>query len=370
MVRFAAAARRTRRGLLVVGGLASALSGCGDLGGASSSHSELAPSRESQVFVVRSDGEELRKLTHGRRSHWSPSWSPDGRRLVYTSSCGLETIRPDGSRRRALLRRSRRCPTAVSWSPQGDLIAFAALAEDPGPSTIETIKPNGSHPRQIDGFHDERGQDEQERPDWTPNGKWIVYSRFISLPVPPGELVSPSRAKLVSARVDRRGRRQVTAGAHFDASPRWSPDGRKIAFVRVDNQKDPLSLLVVDTRGGAPRRVLDDLVDVSDPVWSPSGRQIAFNGGTTSGDRRYHLNLVDARGRRRQLTGEVEDSPAWSPDGTRIAYADDGRVRVVAPDGSDQRTLTKLPGGEISGLSWSADGRQLAFTARKRPPED
>ena len=119
--------------------------------------------------------------------------------------------------------------------------------------------------------------------------------------------------------------------------------------------------------------MLDDPVALDGPVWSPSGRQLAFGGVTASGDRRYHLYVVDTRGRRRQLTGEETASPpAWSPDGTRIAYADyHGRIRVVAPDGSDHRTLIKLPGGgEISGLAWSPDGRQLAFTARREPPED
>ena len=93
---------------------------------------------------------------------------------------------------------------------------------------------------------------------------------------------------------------------------------------------------------------------------------------TVRGDRRYHVYVVDTRGGRRQLTDEVtERSPAWSPDDTRIAFADDdGRVRVVAPDGSDQLTLIRLPGAEISGLAWSPDGRQLAFTAQKEPRED
>ena len=356
--------------MLLVCGLASALSGCGGSGDAGSGHRHPSLSHQPQLFLVSSDGGRVRQLTRRARWHGSPSWSRDGRRLAYPTGCGLEVIRRDGSRKRALLRRDRRCPSVVSWSPQGDLIAFAALAEDPGPSSVETVKPSGSDHRQIDRFHDERGVDDEEQPAWAPNGERIVYSRFISVPVPRGEVVSPRRAKLVSARADGRGRRQITAGAHFDSSPSWSPNGRGIAFVRVGDRA-LLRLLVVDARGGAPRLVLDDLVELSNPAWSPSGRQIAFSGVTTSGDRRYYLYVVDLRGRRRRLTGEVTSAPAWSPDGKRIAYADYvGRVRVVAPDGSDERTLTKLPGAEISGLSWSPDGGRLAFTAQKRPPED
>lgn len=64
-------------------------------------------------------------------------------------------------------------------------------------------------------------------------------------------------------------------------------------------------------------------------------------------------------------------SPVWSPDGSQIAYADyDGRVRVIASDGSDTRTLTNLSDAEIFGLAWSPDGRRLGFAAKERPPED
>ena len=138
---------RTGLGLLFFGGLASALGGCGELGGAFSGQPQLELSRDPQLFIVGADGGARRRLTRARGWHGSPSWSPDGRRLVYAAGCGLETIAHDGSRRRTLLGRDQRCPTAVSWSPQGNLIAFAAHAGDPGPSTIETIDPSGSDRR-------------------------------------------------------------------------------------------------------------------------------------------------------------------------------------------------------------------------------
>ena len=175
--------------------------------------------------------------------------------------------------------------------------------------------------------------------------------------------MTPSRRDIVSVHADGRAARRIAVGVF----PRWSPDGHRIAFIRRER------VVVVSARGGAERPVVARLVYVDAPVWSPAGRQIAFNGVTVKGDRRHHVFVVDAGGGRpRQLTGEVQvTTPVWSPDGARIAYADyEGQVRVVAPDGSAERTLSQLPDAEITALSWSPDGRRLAFAARKRPPEN
>jgi TolB protein len=351
---------------LAAAGALSVFVGCG--GGAAGVPRGAALGRDAQLFVARTDGGQPAQLTDGGGTHLALSWSPDGRWVAFTSQRSrggaLEIVRDDGSGRRALLQRDRGCPTAVSWSPRGSVIAFAAGDECAVPATIETVAATGSRIRRIAALRASPATDEEAGPVWSPTGDRILYGQSV-----PG---AERALKLVSARSDGEAPRQVTAGPALDTDAQWSPDGRRIAFIRTPERGSP-RLLVVGAHGGSPRAVVADLVDLSRAAWSPDGREMAFSGVAVGGDRRYHLYVVDLRGGRpRPVTGEVAATPpAWSPDGNRIAYADNtGRVRVVAPSGDDECTLATLPDAEISALSWSPDGRALAFAAAERPPED
>jgi TolB protein len=54
-------------------------------------------------------------------------------------------------------------------------------------------------------------------------------------------------------------------------------------------------------------------------------------------------------------------SPAWSPDGTSIAFADQGEIAVIDPDGSDRRTVATFPDHAVDRIAWSSDGAKLIF---------
>jgi dipeptidyl aminopeptidase/acylaminoacyl peptidase len=195
--------------------------------------------------------------------------------------------------------------------------------------------------------------------------------------------------------------RKFTSGVKHDADPRWSPDGSQLAFTSNRDGK-AMQLYVMPLGGGEPRKLTSLKEDVTQAQWSPDGSTIAFVARVPdaaydeeddkrreprrftrlqykldsvgwTGDRRQHLFTVkaDGSGEPVQLThGDFEGSgPAWSPDGTTLAFVSAREpdwdiepvsdVYLVAAEGGEPRRLTH-GGGGIDGVSWSPDGARLA----------
>ena len=205
------------------------------------------------------------------------------------------------------------------------------------------------------------------------------------------------------ARVDGRQRaRRFTQGTR-DHSPRWSPDGRCLAFVSKRGEKNQLFLAPLE--GGEPRQVTEARFGVSQPAWSPDGRRIAyvarlgnykehkerspveksaprvirdlrykFDGIGFFDERRLHIFAVDIEsGVETQVTdGDWNgEHPTWSPDSQRIAFVSDREhdrhqrhwrtdVWVVPSTGGRSRKLTRSKGA-TSYPAFSPDGKWIAF---------
>ena len=214
--------------------------------------------------------------------------------------------------------------------------------------------------------------------------------------------------------------RQLTRGRVRDTHPAISPDGRQLAFIRtIVGPADAVAQAwILPLDGGEPWRLTDLKHGVAGVAWSPDGRRVALlaqagdarfivgdeRPGTTpiarrltrldfrddeSGHvgRRVHLWVVEARegAAPRQLTrGDYDVAhPAWSPDGTRIAFAADrGPDTTIAPRlqlftvgvssrAPQVRELASLA-GDADWPTWSPDGRHVAFvgTDVDDPPDE
>jgi dipeptidyl aminopeptidase/acylaminoacyl peptidase len=205
--------------------------------------------------------------------------------------------------------------------------------------------------------------------------------------------------------------RPFTRGPRRDTAPRWSPDGRWLAFVSERERKAKGQLHVMPADGGEPVRLTDLRHGVSSPAWSPDGTRLAFvarvggweepkdeeerarskpprvidvlkyksNGTGFIYDRPRHVFVVGADGGpARQVTdGPFDDQyPAWSPDGRSLAFAsarhadrdEDSAadVWIVPAEGGEPRRLTSTA-GPASWPSFSPDGRTVVYLGHAHP---
>jgi Tol biopolymer transport system component len=173
---------------------------------------------------------------------------------------------------------------------------------------------------------------------------------------------------------------QLTDNTVTDGRPRYSPDGRLIAF--ESTRDGPLEIYIMNADGSGVRRLTTTGVagvhGNSSPAWSPGGDRIAYQ--TTRNPGAFfdvHVINVDGTGDVRITSNEAEESlPAWSPKGDKIAYNsrridDAANVHIMNPDGTGDVSLPapgNLPGVEDSWPSWSPDASMIAFHSRRDDP--
>ena len=171
--------------------------------------------------------------------------------------------------------------------------------------------------------------------------------------------------------------------ARRGSMPRWSPDGRQIAYLSGDGVSGRVTQIWVQPADGGPRRRLThSSAPVTDFAWAPDGARIAYTAAVRdSAASRPQIHVLDvATGTARQLTRldrtlvvhawDADANLSWSPDGERIAFSakptprfdDDYQsdIYAVAVTSGEVTPLVERPGMDMRPL-WSPDGRVLAF---------
>jgi TolB protein len=273
-------------------------------------------------------------------------------------------------------------PAAATFDGQNGRIVFQRLAGPEFTPQIAIARADGSGVRRLTHFR--AGAIE---PDWSPDGRRIVFSRGFS-DGSPGALFS----------MNGRGEemKRLTTGCAGlcleDFEPAYSPDGDQVAFSRVfwpivaDNASR-IDLMLVGADGDGEQTLREfDLVDhhlePHSPQWSPDGEYLALtmlrlSGGSPPPSAIFTLALASGDLERITPYRLNAGNPDWSPNGERIVFNSHfegqaaANVFTVAPDGSSLGRLTSNPPGRsFWDPVWSPAGNRIAFVAESQhePP--
>jgi hypothetical protein len=208
-----------------------------------------------------------------------------------------------------------------------------------GASWIGYVEADGSKPRVIYNYRGGGG------PEVSPDGARVTFWGYVPPPLVPNTGVFVMN-------VDGSNLRLVA----FGDDPRWSPDGKQIAYF-VGGQHG-FELWVVNADGSGDHELAPGF---DSPDWSPDGSTLAFDNG------KQVFVMPPSGGTPVQLTHLSADDfgggARWSPDGTHIAFTvyhqstNSLTLAEVNPDGTGERTLFNMPNGFQPGYSWNPDGQ-------------
>lgn len=238
---------------------------------------------QREVYLVDYDGYGLRQLTKENALVMLPKWTPDGKKIIYTS---YRDNNPD----------------------------------------LYSIKENGTGRKMLSGF---QGLNSMAR--FSPDGKSLVIvlskdgNPELYLLTPGGEII-----------------RRLTNNKTIDTSPSWSPSNRDLVFIN-DRTGIP-QMFVMDIDGANVRRLTYNNIYTDSPEWSPTGERITYVCRMPNGE--FNIFTTDVSGNyQQQLTKGTKrnENPSWSPDGRFLVFVSTrngkSQLFVMNNDGSNQRPL-------------------------------
>jgi TolB protein len=259
-----------------------------------------------QIYISNFDGSGLRQITNNGSINMSPSWSPDGTKITYTSFReGKADIYVYNllTQKTAKLTSGFGNNSGANWHPDGRKIAFSGSHS--GLTSIFTVNSfDGSERKSFIA-----GSGLEVEPAYSPDGQKVA---FVS-----GRFGNPHLfIRDLRTSADTR----ITYAGWYNSSPSWRRDGRKLAFAGYDRDIDRYDIFTVNPDGRQMERLTLDQGDNEKPSWSPDGRYIVFQSNRLAKGRgkanNYKLYIMTRDGGNvKQLNIPLHDvvMPVWSP---------------------------------------------------------
>jgi TolB protein len=359
----------------------------------------------TEIYVVKANGSDLRRVTQDGQYGGSPTWSPDGGKLAFYATT-IQEVRNITSPLRLrgtsqiefvdLKTGARQALTSGSgekWSPHWlspDKVGYVTGGPEGG---VETT--NGSS----------GARGEFSSPNWSADGRHMLFHREVDKTWPPDHRWVSLDPRFALKRVgvfpsyspsgDRRVSNDKTAGILHNSilmmqadgtqasvlftdpeksalAPSWSRQGDRIAFGLgqfFQNLQGPAQadIAVIDTQGVGLRILTHGGGNFGFPDWSPDGRHLVYR--QAGAVRALDVLDLDTGASRVLLSGPAHyNFPSWSPTDGAIAFtADidgDYEIYSIRADGSDLKRLTRSPGNDAHN-AWSPDGKWIAFASAR-----
>ncbi len=284
-----------------------------------------------EIYIMDSDGRNVKQLTTDETLSLSPSWAPNSRQIAYTQFefRVFKGIRKKGmvlkkhdltTGQRVLISAQEGMNSGAAWRPDGGKIA--ATLSFSGRPEIYLLEPNitNSDPElfsrriQWKKFSGEGFQASSisllfdVEPNWAPDGKKMVISS-----------ARTGHPMIYVVDVGNMSAQQLTFAGTYNASPSWSPKGDKIVFAAQRLAEGNFDLYLIDPDGNnLTRLTIGDRtgkrkVNSENPTWAPTGRHIAY-AANEGGNYGVYVMATDGTGRRKVSPPDKECfTPAWSP---------------------------------------------------------
>jgi hypothetical protein len=301
------------------------------------------------LWELSADGQDLHRMFpgwHEQTGECCGAWMPNGKYFVFESEGQIWAAREEGSFLHSVKRRPVQLTAgAVNYSypvPGKEGKQIFAVA---GFSRGELLRYEAS----ANAFKSFLDGISAEGVSFSNDGQWVAYVTY-----PDGILWRSRR--------DGSDKLQLSSSALYAMLPRWSPDGRQIAFYTYQPQRPDrqLRIYLVPSGGGAPQELMpNDSGMQMDPGWSPDGKSVVFGGPNNFPTA---IQIVDVKTRRVSVVPDSKGlfSPRWSPDGRYLAAMPDDQSSLVLFDFKTQK-WARLFEGIPEFLNWSHDGRFVYF---------